>query len=168
REYILDFQLDKFVSWARSNSLQPLVVAPACCAGVLDSTIANGAPDLFAKNIFSVSPDQADLLIISGPVNDKMIPVLKNWHSQMPAPSRVIVFGACSTGGGFFADYGSSQKISEILPVDIKIKGCPPTAEDLKRGLNDLKKLIKTETTSQKIGQIFKNRLLKILRWFKK
>ena len=128
--------LEKMVGWARKRSMWPLGMGLACCAIEMISTFASHY-DLgrYGMEILRPSPRQADLMIVSGRVSVKMVPVLKRLYDQMPNPKWVISMGACASCGGVFNNYAVVQGVDKILPVDMYIPGCPPRPEQLIEGI---------------------------------
>ena len=101
-EGIIFTQLDKAVNWGRKSSIWPLGFGLACCAIEMMSMAASRFDVArFGSEVFRPSPRQADLMIIAGRVSQKMAPVIKQLHAQMPEPKWVISMGACATSGGF-------------------------------------------------------------------
>jgi membrane-bound hydrogenase subunit mbhJ len=90
------------------------------------------------------SPKHADVLLITGPVNRKMLPRLKLIYQQTPDPKAVIVVGTCGTSGGVFYDsYNIVGPIDKHIPVDIYVPGCPIRPEAIINGV--LKAWLKLE-----------------------
>jgi len=85
---------------------------------------------------FVASPRHADVLLVTGPVTHNMREALeRTWHAT-PAPKWVVAVGDCAADGGVFAgSYACVGGVSEVLPVDLHIRGCPPTPDALLRGL---------------------------------
>jgi NADH-quinone oxidoreductase subunit B len=137
-------RLEDVVNWGRSNSVWPLLFGLACCA---IEQISAGMPRFdiarFGSEVFRASPRQADLLIVSGRVSNKMAPVIKRVYDQMSYPKWVIAMGDCASCGGPFNNYAIIQGVDKILPVDVYIPGCPPRPEALFYGLMMLQKKIK-------------------------
>src|SRR3954447_13955216 len=100
------YLLRKLQDWARESSIWPLTFGLACCAIEM---MAAGASryDLarFGSELFRASPRQADLMIVSGRVSQKMAPVLRHLYDQMPDPKWVIAMGDCASCGGIFNNY---------------------------------------------------------------
>ena len=150
-EGILLTTIDKMTNWARKCSLWPLGFGLACCAIEMMSTYGPRF-DLarFGMEVMRPSPRQADLMIVSGRVSNKMAPVLKRLYDQMPNPKWVISMGACASCGGVFNNYAILQGVDKILPVDIYVPGCPPRPEQLIEGIVKLQEKIKTESVKRK------------------
>ncbi len=85
---------------------------------------------------FVASPRHADVLLVTGPVSRHMETALKRTYAATPAPKLVIAAGECAcTGGEFGVSYASCGAVENVIPVDVKIPGCPPTPYDLLRGI---------------------------------
>jgi len=124
--------LEELVKWARYRSMWPLNFGLACCAIELQS-VGTAGFDLgrFGMEVFRASPRQADLLIVSGRVSQKMAPVLRNLYDQMMEPKWVISMGVCASSGGMFNNYAVVQGVDQVIPVDAYAPGCPPGPETL-------------------------------------
>ena len=124
--------LEKAQAWARGNALFPATFGLACCAIEMMSMVsARYDSARFGAEVFRASPRQADMLILSGRVSIKMVPVIRRIYDQMLEPKWVLSMGACSSSGGMFANYAVVQGADKFLPVDIHIPGCPPRPEAL-------------------------------------
>jgi len=99
----------------------------------------------FGSEVFRASPRQADLLIVSGRVCQKMAPVLRQIYDQMPDPKWVIAMGACASSGGVYNNYAVIQGVDKIVPVDVYIPGCPPRPEALIDAVIKLQEKIERE-----------------------
>lgn len=141
--------IDYILNWSRANSLWPLTFATSCCGIEMMQTVAsNNDIARFGSEVFRGSPRQADLLICAGTITHKMAPVLLRLYEQMAEPKYVIAMGACTCGGGMFAEtsYSVVKGIDKIIPVDIYLPMCPPKPESLLDAIRKLQKKIKTES----------------------
>jgi Ni,Fe-hydrogenase III small subunit len=85
---------------------------------------------------FVASPRHADVLLVTGPVTLNMREALERTYAATPAPKWVVAAGDCAAGCGVFADsYACVGAVSRVLPVDLVIRGCPPTPLQLLQGL---------------------------------
>jgi len=139
--------IDKAVRWSRTQSMWPVTFGLACCA--IEMMAAGSAKyDLarYGMEVFRASPRQADLMIVAGRVSQKMAPVLRQVYDQMAEPKWVISMGSCANGGGYYHhSYSVVRGCDQIIPVDIYVPGCPPTAEALINGIIELQKKIRSE-----------------------
>ena len=141
--------VDFLLNWSRANSLWPLTFATSCCGIEMMQTVASDNDIArFGSEVFRGSPRQADLLICAGTITHKMAPALLRLYQQMPEPKYVIAMGACTCGGGMFADtsYSVVKGIDKIIPVDIYLPMCPPRPEALLDALKKLQKNIRKES----------------------
>ncbi len=151
---ILTTKLGKIVGWAQKNALWPATFGLACCA-IEMMAMANSRWDAarFGAEVFRASPRQADLMIVSGRVSQKMAPVLKRIYNQMADPKWVIAMGACSSCGGIFNNYAIVQGVDRVVPVDVYVPGCPPGPEALIYGIIKLQEKILSEAGTDKARQ---------------
>jgi Ni,Fe-hydrogenase III small subunit len=85
---------------------------------------------------FTASPRFADMLLVTGPVSVNMEIALKRTYTATPNPKIVVAVGDCGCDGGIFGEsYASLGRISNVIPVDARIPGCPPTPTDLLLGI---------------------------------
>ena len=143
---ILTTKLGKVIGWAQKNALWPATFGLACCA-IEMMAMANSRWDAarFGAEVFRASPRQADLMIVSGRVSQKMAPILKQIYDQMPEPKWVISMGACASCGGIFNNYAIVQGVDRVVPVDVYVPGCPPGPEALLYGIIKLQEKIMNE-----------------------
>ena len=141
------------IGWLRQASFWPATMGLACCAIEM---MAFGAPRFDAgrwgQEVFRASPRQADLLIVSGRVSQKMAPVIRQVYDQMPNPKWVISMGACASTGGVFNNYALVQGVDKVVPVDVYVPGCPPRPESLIYGIIQLQKKISESKLVVKAG----------------
>jgi len=140
--------VDKLVNWARTGSIWPMTFGLACCA-VEMMQVAASRYDLDRLGIvFRPSPRQSDLMIVAGTLTNKMAPALRKVYDQMAEPRWVISMGSCANGGGYYHySYAVVRGCDRIVPVDIYVPGCPPTAEALLYGILQLQKKIRRTGT---------------------
>ena len=94
------------------------------------------------------SPRQSDVMIVAGTLVNKMAPALRKVYDQMPEPRYVISMGSCANGGGYYYfSYSTVRGCDRIVPVDVYVPGCPPTAEALVYGVLQLQKKIRRTGT---------------------
>jgi len=149
--------LDKIYNWGRRYSVWPMMFALACCGiEFICSLVSRFDLARFGMEVTRPSPRQSDLMIVSGTVTKKMMPIIVRLYNQMPEPKYVVAMGACASGGGPFKEgYNVVSGIDKFLPVDVYIPGCPPTPQALINGLIALQKKIDRES-------------LKKVRWYRK
>jgi len=88
---------------------------------------------------FVASPRHADVLLVTGPVTHNMREALLRTYTAMPAPKWVVAAGDCAAGCGVFrGSYACAGAVADVMPVDLVIRGCPPTPLELLRGLLSL------------------------------
>ena len=128
--------VDKAVAWAQTKSMWPATFGLACCAIEMMS-IVSSRYDIarFGMEAFRSSPRQADLMIVSGRVAQKMAAPLRQIYDQMLEPKWVIAMGACASSAGMFNNYAVLQGVDKIVAVDIHVPGCPPRPEALMEGI---------------------------------
>ncbi|ACI98651.1 NuoB/complex I 20 kDa subunit family protein [Rhodospirillum centenum] len=137
-------RFDALMDWARTGSLWPMTFGLACCAvEMIHAYMARYDLDRFGV-IPRPSPRQSDVMIVAGTVCNKMAPALRKVYDQMAEPRWVISMGSCANGGGYYHySYSVVRGVDRIVPVDIYVPGCPPTAEALVYGVLQLQKKIK-------------------------
>ncbi|MDI5973913.1 NADH-quinone oxidoreductase subunit NuoB [Streptomyces sp. SL13] len=142
------------LNWGRRYSLWVFNFGLACCA--IEFIAASMARHDFIRLgviPFAPGPRQADLMIVSGTVTDKMAPAVKRLYEQMPEPKYVISFGACSNcGGPYWDSYAVTKGVDQIIPVDVYVPGCPPRPEALLQGILKLQEKIARESLGDRYG----------------
>jgi len=85
---------------------------------------------------FVASPRHADMLLVTGPVSRNMEVALKRTYAATPEPRLVVAMGDCGCTGGIFGEsYASCGRVSNVIPVDVAVPGCPPTPVQLMQGI---------------------------------
>lgn len=132
-------KLQTIINWSRAGSLWPLTFGLACCAvEMMHSAMSRYDLDRFGI-LFRASPRHSDLIIIAGTLTNKMAPILRRLFDQIQDPKFILSMGSCANGGGYYHySYSVVRGCDRIIPVDIYVPGCPPTAEALIFGLIQL------------------------------
>ncbi len=85
---------------------------------------------------FVASPRHADMLLVTGPVSRHMEEALRRTHDATPEPRLVVAVGDCGCDGGIFGEsYASCGRVSNVIPVDVSVPGCPPPPVEILRGI---------------------------------
>jgi len=142
-------RLDDLINWARTGSLWPVTFGLACCAiEMMHAGAARYDLDRFGV-VFRPSPRQSDVMI-------------RRWHADQqdgagrcaksttrcPKPRWVISMGSCANGGGYYHySYAVVRGCDRIVPVDVYVPGCPPSAEALIYGILQLQNKIRRTST---------------------
>mmetsp|Transcript_20204 Transcript_20204/g.22465 ORF Transcript_20204/g.22465 Transcript_20204/m.22465 type:complete len:236 (-) Transcript_20204:167-874(-) len=139
-------KLDTIINWSRNGSLWPMTFGLACCAvEMMHAAAARYDMDRFGI-VFRGTPRQSDVMIVAGTLTNKMAPALRLVYDQMPEPRWVVSMGSCANGGGYYHySYAVVRGCDRIVPVDIYVPGCPPTAEALLYGMLQLQKKIRRD-----------------------
>ena len=82
------------------------------------------------------NPKHADILLVTGSVNERNVEIIQNLHRQMPDPKVVVAVGACACSGGIFARaYNIQGGIDQVVPVDVYVPGCAARPESIIDGV---------------------------------
>lgn len=149
---VAPYPLRLILNWGRRYSLWVFNFGLACCA-IEFIAASTSRHDFIRLGVipFAHGPRQADLMIVSGTVTDKMAPAVRRLYEQMPEPKYVISFGACSNSGGPYWDsYCVTKGVDQIIPVDVYVPGCPPRPESLLQSIVKLQEKIAGENLARK------------------
>ena len=140
---------DTVINYMRTGSLWPMTFGLACCAvEMMHAALPRYDLDRFGAGAFRPSPRQSDVMIVAGTLCNKMAPALRKVYDQMAEPRWVISMGSCANGGGYYHySYSVVRGCDRIVPVDIYVPGCPPTAEALLYGVIQLQNKIRRTNT---------------------
>jgi NADH-quinone oxidoreductase subunit B len=142
---------DDLINWARTGSLMWMTFGLACCAvEMMQASMPRYDLERFG---FAprASPRQSDVMIVAGTLTNKMAPALRKVYDQMPEPRYVISMGSCANGGGYYHySYAVVRGCDRIVPVDVYVPGCPPTAEALVYGVLLLQRKIRRTGTIER------------------
>ena len=146
----------KFVfNWGRKYSLWAFNFGLACCA-IEFIAASTSRHDFIRLGVipFAHGPRQADLLMVSGTLTDKMAPAIKRLYDEMPEPKYVISFGSCANcGGPYWDSYSVTKGVDQIIPVDVYVPGCPPRPEALLDGIIALQSRIQGESLKDRMAE---------------
>ncbi|HEY5290007.1 MAG TPA: NADH-quinone oxidoreductase subunit B family protein [Caulobacteraceae bacterium] len=142
---------DDLITWARTGSLMWMTFGLACCAiEMMQASMPRYDMERFGFAPRG-SPRQSDVMIVAGTLTNKMAPALRKVYDQMPEPRYVISMGSCANGGGYYYfSYSVVRGCDRVVPVDIYVPGCPPTAEALVYGVLQLQKKIRRTGTIER------------------
>jgi len=139
---------DELINWSRTGSLMWMTFGLACCAiEMMQMAMPRYDAERFG---FAprASPRQSDVIIVAGTLTNKMAPAFRKVYDQMAEPRYVISMGSCANGGGYYHySYSVVRGCDRVVPVDIYVPGCPPTAEALLYGILQLQKKIRRTGT---------------------
>ena len=143
--YILT-TVNDVINWSRTGSLYWMTFGLACCAvEMMHAGASRYDLDRFGM-LFRPSPRQSDVMIVAGTLVNKMAPALRKVYDQMADPKWVISMGSCANGGGYYHySYSVVRGCDRIVPVDVYVPGCPPTAEALLYGILQLQNKIRNK-----------------------
>lgn len=136
--------LEDLVQWGRTGSLWWMTFGLACCAvEMMHASMPHYDMERFGAAP-RASPRQSDVMIVAGTLCNKMAPALRRVYDQMPEPRYVISMGSCANGGGYYHySYSVVRGCDRVVPIDIYVPGCPPTAEALLYGVMALQRKIR-------------------------
>ncbi|KAJ1675264.1 NADH dehydrogenase Fe-S protein subunit 7 ndufs7 [Spiromyces aspiralis] len=144
-EYVLT-SVDKLINWGFTSSHWPVTFGLACCAvEMMHMSMPRYDADRIGL-VYRATPRQSDSMIVAGTLTNKMAPALRRVYDQISEPRWVVSMGSCANGGGYYHySYSVVRGCDRIVPVDIYIPGCPPTAEATFYGMLQLQKKIRRQ-----------------------
>jgi NADH-quinone oxidoreductase subunit B len=147
-------KLDDLLAWARTGSMWPMTFGLACC-GIEMIHAYMSRYDLDRRGMMPrPSPRQADVMIVAGTLTNKMAPALRKVYDQMAEPRWVISMGSCANGGGYYHySYSVVRGCDRIVPVDVYVPGCPPTAEALIYGILQLHRKVREGKRTLRVAE---------------
>ena len=146
--------LDGVMDLARTDSLWYLSFGLACCAVELLHAAAARYDMVRFGMVPRASPRHAALLFVSGTLTNKMATAMRRVYDQMPDPKYVVSMGSCANGGGYYHySYSVVRGCDRIVPVDVYVPGCPPTAEALIHALMQLQNKVRRRIHPAQIGR---------------
>jgi NADH-quinone oxidoreductase subunit B len=144
----LSTKLNDVVTWAQASSIWYYTIAGGCCANEMLS-LQGCRYDLERFGCLPQAyPEQADLLIVSTVVTDRLSEVIREVYARMPNPKYVMAVGACANSGGAFdsrVSYVGTKPLDQVIPVDVFVPGCPPRPEAIMNGLIRLQEKIRAK-----------------------
>ena len=130
-------RLESALDWAQSLAPSPIRVATSCCGMAM---VSGGDPfEALGAGPPAVSARAADLLIVAGSITRRQAPLLKAIYERMLQPRWVIAWGACAISGGAYQNYATIPGLSQLVPVDLVVPGCPPPVTSLRDALEQLR-----------------------------
>jgi membrane-bound hydrogenase subunit mbhJ len=134
--------IDQVRTWSRLNSIWAVHFNSGSCNGCDIEILATLTPRYDVERFgikLQGSPRHADVLLVTGPVTRQARERLIRTYEQMPDPKFVISVGSCSISGGVFEGcYNCVGSVSDVIPVDVYIPGCPPRPEAIIDGIVQL------------------------------
>ena len=125
------------LNWGRRWNLRVFDLGLACCAvEFLAASLGDPTQASVGARPVADGPREADVLVVSGTVTDKLAPAVRRIYDLMPEPRYVLSFGACSNcGGPYWDSYSVTKGVDQLVPVDVYVPGCPPRPEALLQGI---------------------------------
>ncbi len=144
--------LENMLNAVRTDSMWYMSFGLACCAvEMMHSAAARYDLDRFGM-MPRPSPRHSDLMIVAGTLTNKMATAMRKVYDQMPEPRYVLSMGSCANGGGYYHySYAVVRGCDRIVPVDIYVPGCPPTAEALIYGLLQLQRKVREQGDNSRV-----------------
>ena len=144
---------DSVVNWAKTGSVWPMSFGLACCAvEMMHAAAARYDISRFGAEVFRASPRQWVLILVPVTSTNQMAPAFRKVYHQMAEPRWVLSMGSCANGGGYYHfSYSVVLGCDRIVPVDVYVPGCPPTAEALLYGILQLQQKIRRTNTIARV-----------------
>jgi NADH-quinone oxidoreductase subunit B len=144
------------LTWGNRYSLSVFNLGLACCAvEFVAASMRGGELTDLGVTASPAGPGQADVMVVSGTVTDKMAPAVRRLYEEMPEPRYVISFGSCANcGGPYWDSYCVTKGVDQIIPVDVFVPGCPPRPEALLHGIRLLhEKIVAAEAGARSMDE---------------
>ena len=147
--------VDSVLQAARTGSLWYMSFGLACCAiEMMHAASARYDMDRLGM-VPRPSPRHSDLMNVAGTLTNKMATAMRRVYDQMPEPRYVVSMGSCANGGGYYHySYSVVRGCDRIVPVDVYVPGCPPTAEALLYGLIQLQRKMRGDPAGRAPNEI--------------
>ena len=126
--------------WGQRPHLWFLPVGAACCALEYNAALS---PNHDLEPFESIPPGLSDLMIVTGTVTEKQLPIITQIYRRMPHPKWVMALGACASSGGPYPSYNVVQGIDREIPVDVYVPGCPPTPESILTAVEQIRERVR-------------------------
>ena len=131
--------INRIVNWASEDNYQPVLVGSNCCGIHLHQLCSAANESKIMMSSLDNPIGMADLLLINGAINRKLLPKVLEAYEQLSGNKYVMTLGSCTSKMCFSDNSNVIVNISDFIPVDVHVPGCPPTATDFYRGLKELK-----------------------------
>lgn len=149
-------QYEKIIQKLESRHFFPSIQATGCCQVELDNVgLSTYDWQRLGVDDIAVHPSQANLMLVAGWINEKRAQEIREVFEQMRKPSSVIAVGACAISGSPY-NLGDDEdrtliKVSDLVPVDVSVTGCPPKPEAILAAVLELKKKLNPGPSAKEV-----------------